>query len=419
MSDTDSPKIGGQGADERFLTPPLLIIFVTVTIDLIGFGIVIPLLTFYAEEFRATPFDVGILMASYSLMQFIFAPIWGNLSDRFGRRPVLFITILGSAAGYLILGLASGLWMLYLGRILAGIMGGNLSTAQAYVADVTTVENRARGMGLFGMAFGLGFILGPALAGVLSKFGIAFPFYFAAALSLINAVVLYFILPEPKHASSHHERKKGRLKAILRAIGDKKFATIMGEYFLLVTAFSIMTTSFAYFTLFKFEYDAERTGYLLGFVGVLGVVIQGGIFGMLANKFGEARLIMAGSAILVASLFATPFVGAGSGGLTALLVVLGMITVGNSIANPSITSLASKVVGETEQGQALGILQSGASLARVIGPFVCGLLLDNAVGQVDDSTIRRTYWTAAAVMLAALLIAVHYWVSREDKRGRN
>src|SRR6187399_1340519 len=175
MAEQHPPENNNGPKGEKFLTAPLIIIFVTIFIDLLGFGIVIPLLTFYAEEFNATPFDIGILVASYSLMQFVFSPIWGNVSDRIGRRPILFITILGSSAGYLILGTASALWMIYAGRILAGIMGGNLATAQAYIADVTSRENRARGMGLFGMAFGLGFIFGPALAGVLSKFGMHVP----------------------------------------------------------------------------------------------------------------------------------------------------------------------------------------------------------------------------------------------------
>src|SRR3954464_2819704 len=195
---------------QKFLTRPLLIIFLTIFIDLVGFGIVIPLLPFYAEELHATPFDIGILVSSYSLMQFIFSPVWGNLSDRYGRRPILFWTIVGSSAGYWILGFANILWMLYAGRILAGIMGGNLSTAQASIADVTSRENRAKGMGLFGMAFGLGFILGPALAGVLSRFGHHVPFFFAAVMSLCNAILLYFILPESRRLGEGTELVKRR-----------------------------------------------------------------------------------------------------------------------------------------------------------------------------------------------------------------
>ncbi|MEP7038779.1 MAG: MFS transporter, partial [Acidobacteriota bacterium] len=184
--------------DEKFFTKPLLIIYLTVFIDLVGFGIVIPALPFYVESdaFRATPFEIGILFASYSLMQFIFSPILGGWSDKIGRRPVLFFSIIGSAIGYLLIGFAFALWMVFAGRIVAGITGGNISTAQAYIADVTTIKNRAKGMGFFGAMFGLGFIFGPAIGGILSRYGISAPFFFAAALSFLNATLLYFILPE-------------------------------------------------------------------------------------------------------------------------------------------------------------------------------------------------------------------------------
>src|SRR6478735_2214926 len=213
---------------EKFLTRPLMIIFFTIFIDLVGFGIVIPLLPFYAEEMHATPFDIGILVSSYSLMQFIFSPIWGNLSDRYGRRPILFWTIVGSSCGYWILGFANILWMLYAGRILAGIMGGNLSTAQAYIADVTSRKNRAKGMGLFGMAFGFGFIIGPALAGVLSRFGHHVPFLVAASMSLCNAILLYFILPESRKPGdrSVSTRRRNRFADLAEALSNKRFGLI-------------------------------------------------------------------------------------------------------------------------------------------------------------------------------------------------
>ncbi len=395
--------------EEKFLTGPLLVIFLTIFIDLVGFGIVIPLLTFYAEEFNATPLDVGLLVGSYSLMQFIFSPFWGHLSDRFGRKPILFLTILGSSIGYLILGLAGSLFMVYFGRILAGIMGGNLATAQAYIADVTTRENRARGMGLFGMAFGLGFILGPALAGILSKFGMHVPFLFAAGLSFLNTFLLLFILPESrKPGTQDTSGGRGRMSMLLDSLREKRFATITVDYFLIVMAFSMMTTAFAYFTLVKFGYDAEKTGYLLGFVGLTAAVMQGGVFGILAKKLGEATLVVIGCIILVGSLLVVPFVSSESGGLIALLIGIGAFAVGNSIASPALTSLASKTASEDAQGHALGILQSAASLARVIGPLLCGVLLNNAAQQVDDHTLLRTFWTAAGIMFIALLTAIFF-----------
>src|SRR3954470_8136890 len=397
-------------ADDKFLTRPLVIIFLTIFIDLVGFGIVIPLLPFYAEELHATPFDIGILVSSYSLMQFMFSPVWGNLSDRYGRRPILFWTIIGSSAGYWILGFANILWMLYAGRVLAGIMGGNLSTAQAYIADVTSRENRAKGMGLFGMAFGLGFILGPALAGVLSRFGHHVPFFFAAVMSLCNAILLYFILPESRKPgeSTEMSKRRSRLADLSEALRDKRFSLITIEYFLVIAAFAMMTTAFAYYMMVKFGYNAEKTGYLLAYVGFLSALIQGGIFGKLANRFGEAALVAFGSFVLVLSLFAVPFVGIDSGGLITLLIGIAGFSLGNSLASPALTSLASKSASEEEQGKSFGIMQAAASLGRVIGPLLCGVLLNNAVNEVDDYTIFRTFWTASGIMFVAFLIAAYY-----------
>jgi MFS transporter, DHA1 family, tetracycline resistance protein len=403
--------------DEKFLTKPLIIIFLTILIDLIGFGIVIPLLTFYAEEYSATPLDIGLLVSSYSLMQFIFSPILGGLSDKYGRRPILFLSIIGSGIGYLMIGLAGSLWMIYAGRIFGGITAGNLSTAQAYIADVTTRENRAKGMGLFGMAFGLGFILGPALAGVLSKFGIHVPFYFAAGLSFANAVLLYFVLPESRKigATTEVSKRKNRVAELAEVFKDARFTTITLQYFLLVTAFSMMTTSFAYYTSFKFGYNAEQTGYLLAFVGLLAVVMQGGLLGTLAKKFGEAKLVVFGCFMLVISFAIVPFVSKDEGGLGALLAGVACFALGNSMASPSLTSLASKNANDFEQGKVLGIMQSAASLARVIGPLLCGVLLNNALQQVDNSTLLRNFWTAAVIMILTLFVAIYYVISQRGK----
>ena len=412
MSQTTPPGPEGVKVDqERFFTTPLIIIFVTIFIDLIGFGMVIPILPFYASsnQFKATPFEIGLLFSVYSWMQFVFSPILGRLSDRYGRKPILFISLLGSAVGYFVIGFANTLLLVFIGRIIGGITGGNISTAQAYIADVTTKENRAKGMGLFGAAFGLGFILGPALAGILSKYGVHVPFYFAAALSLANAVALYFILPESIRPGARiaHEERKGNLAEIADFLREPKFRTITAIYVLLITAFSIMTYAFVLFTNFTFGYDAEQNGYLFAYVGFLAIIMQGGVFGMAAKAFGEARLVVFGCVMLVISLFAMPFSSPEFGGLAGLLLVAALLSVGNAFASPALTSLASKYAGDHEQGKVMGVMQSGASLARAVGPTIGGVLLNNAVNKVDRFTVFRTYWAASALMFIAFLGAIY------------
>jgi DHA1 family tetracycline resistance protein-like MFS transporter len=273
---------------------PLIVIFTTVFIDLVGFGIVIPVLPFYAEGtvFNATPRTVGFLFASYSIMQLIFSPILGRLSDKYGRRPVLLISIIGTGIGFLIIGFARTLWMLFFGRILDGITGGNISTAQAYIADVTTKENRAKGMGLIGAAFGLGFIFGPAIGGILSRWGIHVPFFFAGGLCFANALLLFFTLPETvtKDHPARQSAAGGRgLAELLQSLKEPKLAFVLTIYFLFIVAFSIMTTSFSLFTMFRFGYDAQHTGYLFAYVGLIAVVIQGGLIGKLVKRLVNFR----------------------------------------------------------------------------------------------------------------------------------
>ena len=270
---------------------PLFVIFITVFIDLVGFGIVIPVLPFYAEgtSFGASPREVGLLFASYSIMQLVFAPVLGRLSDKYGRRPILLISLLGTSVGFLILGFATTLWMLFLGRIIDGISGGNISTAQAYIADVTTKEDRAKGMGLIGAAFGLGFVFGPAIGGILSRWGINVPFLFAGGLAFANAILLYFTLPEtitpdhPARASAASGRGWGQL---VTALKNSRLAMVLTIYFLSIVAFSIMTATFSLFLMFRFGYDAFHNGWIFAFVGMISAFIQGGLIGRLVKKFG-------------------------------------------------------------------------------------------------------------------------------------
>jgi DHA1 family tetracycline resistance protein-like MFS transporter len=401
---------------------PLIIIFTTVFIDLVGFGIVIPVLPFYAEGtiFNATPRTVGLLFASYSIMQLIFAPILGGLSDKHGRRPVLFLSIIGTGIGFLILGFADSLWMLFAGRILDGITGGNISTAQAYIADITTSENRAKGMGLIGAAFGLGFIFGPAIGGILSRWGINVPFLFAAGLCFVNAVLLYFRLPEtitPDHPARNQAAGGRGVKQLINSLKQPQLAFVLTIYFLFIVAFSIMTTTFSFYTMFRFGYDAQHTGYLFAYVGIIAVIIQGGLIGRLVKRFGELPLVIVGALCFAISLFAVPFVGPAAGGLAALLLGGGVFSMGNSLATPALNSLASKSVGPAEQGVVLGVMQSVASLARAVGPLLQAVLISSAVAHLgadgalhymSDHSLFVTFWTGAAIMFVAFFLAFYF-----------
>jgi len=410
---------------------PLLVIFITVFIDLVGFGIVIPVLPYYAEgtSFGATPSQVGLLFASYSVMQLVFAPVLGRLSDKHGRRPVLLVSLLGTALGFLILGFANTLWMLFAGRILDGISGGNISTAQAYIADVTTKENRAKGMGLIGAAFGLGFVFGPAIGGILSRWGINVPFLFAGGLALANAVLLYFALPEtvtPDHPARVSAASGRSWQQLFAAFRSPALASVLTIYFLGIVAFSMMTASFSLFMMFRLGYDAFHNGWIFAFVGVISATIQGGLIGRLVKTFGEPRLVITGAILFTISLVIVPFVKPSTGLLTILLVGL-TTSIGQALSAPTLSSLASKSASAAEQGSVLGVMQSVASLARAVGPSLAAILIYSAVAHIgydgvpqkmSDASIWRTFWTAAAIQFAGFLLAVYFWRAYATKYAR-
>ena len=384
---------------------PLLIVFVTVFIDLLGFGIIIPLLPFYAQSFGAGAVVIGYLAMSFSLMQFVFAPIWGRWSDRIGRRPIILMGLFGSFVSYLVFGLATSLPLLFAARIFAGIAGANIPTAQAVVADITTPETRAKGMGLIGAAFGLGFIFGPAIGGFFSQWGYGTASFFASGLSLVNLVAAWFLLPETLKPEFRNVVRMGRLDAFRKAITRPHLPLLLLVSFLVVTAFAGYETTFALLTQRVFGFDSRTIGYQFAFVGIILVIVQGMLVGRVVKFVGEHHIVPVSLAILAMGLLLIPE----SRTVAVLMVSQAVLAIGMGFNNPSLTSLISRLSAAEDQGGILGLAQSLGSLARVIGPLWGGYAFQY-LGQ------NVPYRIGAAVIAAASLISVvSLWRNKTDR----
>jgi DHA1 family tetracycline resistance protein-like MFS transporter len=348
----------------------LLLIFLVIFFDLLSFGIVIPILPYYSKNFGASAFALGWLMASYSIAQFLFAPVWGALSDRFGRRPILLFTILGSAGAMLLTGLADNLYFLFAARILAGFFAANISTATAYITDITPPEQRAKGMGIVGAGYGLGFIFGPAIGGVLSVHSYALPILCAAGLALFNFFFALLFLAEPEKKKGFE--KKFQWQGMSAALAQEKTAFPIGLFFLSTLAFTQLEVVFGLFVLEKFSFGPRDAGWLLAGMGIVSAFLQGGLIGRLAKKFGESYLLITGFFFFSFSLIGASF--APSVGMFAISL-LG-IAVGSGLVNPSLSSLASKGAPEDKRGLIMGMYQSAGSFARIVGPPAAGYIFD-------------------------------------------
>jgi len=375
---------------------PLIIVFVTVFIDLLGFGIIIPLMPFYATHFGASAFQVGMLATSFSLMQFLFAPLWGRWSDVIGRRPIILIGLLGSAVSYLAFGLAHSLTLLFVSRCLAGIAGANIPTAQAYIADSTTPENRAKGMGMVGAAFGLGFIFGPALGGFLSQWGYQAPALFAAGLSLLNFLAALVLLPEslpPERRTT--ARRRSRVDVFRHAIARPRLPTVLAVFFLIVSAFASFESMFALYSQARFGFDSVTIGFLFAGVGVILAIVQGLLVGRVVRRLGEHRLVPAAIALLAIGL-ALVWV---AGSVPALAFASAVIAVGMGFQSPSMLSVISQLSDPADQGAMLGVSQSLGSLGRIVGPLWGGFVFDR-FGHAAP------FASAALVMSVACVLSV-------------
>lgn len=376
----------------------LTILFLTVFLDLVGFGIVIPLLPLYAEEFGASAIAVTWLMAIYSLMQFALAPWWGQLSDRHGRRPVLLIGLFGSALSYLLFGLAGTLAGLFIGRMLAGVMGANIGVAQAYVADVTRPEERARGMGMIGAAFGLGFIFGPAIGGALSYFGPAVPFFAAGALAFGNGILAIAWLPESLSVDRRVVEQPGlgaRWELFLSLIRRVDMAVLYLAFFLITFAFAGLEATLSLWADRRWEFTAAEVAYLFTYLGIIVTIVQGGLVGPLVARLGERSVAIFGAACFALGLALLPF----APSLSLLALALALLGLGQGAAMPAVAALISHHAPSTSQGRLLGISQSLSALGRVIGP-VWGGILFSRLG------IEAPYLSGALIAAATALVLV-------------
>ena len=352
--------------------PALILI---VFIDLLGFGIIIPMLPFYAEHFGASPGIVTLLMATYSLMQFVAAPFIGSMSDRYGRRRVILISLVGTCVAYVFMAYASSLVMLFAARALAGLFAGNIAAAQAYIADITTPENRARGMGFFGAAFGLGFIFGPMIGGILSGSASgsinfhAAPL-FAASLSSIAAFLVVVLLKESRKVGSVNSGSRGWFAPIYLAVRRADMKRLIYLFLLVMFVFAGLEATIALWAERQFLWGPREVGYLFAYVGVIAAVVQGGIIGPATRRWGEMRVIILGLCGLVAGFALMPV----ASGMSLLLVATALLAGGFGLCNPALNSLISRRSSSDSQGAVLGVAQSGASLARILGPAFAGVV---------------------------------------------
>ncbi|MFN7926743.1 MAG: MFS transporter [Blastocatellia bacterium] len=379
-----------------------MLIFITILIDLIGFGMVVPLLPFYAYDLaphysrETVNLLIGIIVGSYSLAQFFFTPLLGRLSDRVGRRPVLMFSVFCSGLAFLGLGLANSLWLLLAMRLFDGATGGNVSTAQAYIADVTTPENRAKGMGLIGAGFGLGFIFGPGLGGALSSYSIHAPFFVAAALAFTNSVLIYFFLPESLQQKRHTSLNLGEhFRDISRVLQNPEIRFPVLILFVATLAFGVFQPLFPLFAKLRYQYDPSHVSYLFVYSGLVGAIIQGGLLGRLVKSTSEKTLLLTGQGMLIVAYLALPWTPV----LAPLLAVLGLMSVGTGLTSSLLPTLVSQRTPTLEQGSALGITQAAGSLARSVGPFLGGLMIAYAGAQTP-------FFVCAGLTLLALLLSL-------------
>lgn len=389
--------------------PPIVILVSAVLVDMIGFGIVIPLLPFYAEEFGASPFVVTLLIASYSATQLLATPIWGRMSDRRGRRTLFIAGLAASAVSHLLYGLSHSLGLLFLSRMTAGAAGGTISIAHAITADTTSAENRARGLGWIGAAAGLGVMLGPPIGGYFSSiWGLGAPGFIAAGLTAVNALAAYFFLPESRPravAEGFALGEAATLRGWVGALTRHPLALMMGVYFLAISSFSAHFSVLALYLERVFSFDGEMVGYVMALSGGCTVVVRGGLLGWLVGRLGEANTARFGIIFLGLGVLVVPLMG--SAWWLALAAPLWALGAGTLF--PALATMVSRATDEHSQGSVLGGSQVVGGLGRVVGPLWAGALFQS-VG------ITSPYWLAVAAILGAAALATRLPPASELRR---
>jgi DHA1 family tetracycline resistance protein-like MFS transporter len=377
------------------MSRPLVIIYLTVLVNLVGFGIIIPLLPFYAQTFGASPLTIGLLFASFSVSQLVAAPVLGHWSDAWGRRPVLILSLLGTVVSFVMLAVAHSLAMLFAARIVDGLSGGNITTARAYIGDIATDENRARYFGFLGAAFGLGFVIGPGLSGLFAHLSYTAPIWAAAAITAFATLLAWLWLPETVHRV---HAVVGSPWRALRELGTRANLRVLFAVDLLYWAsFAVYQSTFALFGARRFGFDAAHTGYILAIFGLLGVVVQGGMVGPIVRRLGEKRTLITGLVITAASWAAAAL----AHSVPTFLATLVPAALGLGFCTPSLVSLVSGAAGRHEQGRVQGAAGALESLGRAIGP-IWG---NGALQAFGEGT---AYGSAALVLLATAALATKY-----------
>ena len=390
----------------------LTFIFLTVMIDVIGFGIIIPVLPSLIEELTGKGLSEasawgGMLMVSFAVMQFLFSPVMGELSDRFGRRPILLLSLIGLSLDYLLHAFATTIVWLFIGRIIAGICGASFTTANAYIADISSEEDRAKNFGLIGAAFGLGFIIGPAVGGLLGEIDIRMPFYVAAVLSFLNFLFGYFVVPE---SLSEDNRRSPSIIKMIPGMSLKHLSTYKGLGMLIIALFlanvagQVLPAIWSFFTMEVYSWDELDVGLSLAFVGILVAIVQGGLLGRIVKAFGEHKVILGG--FILWSIGMTLFAFAVEGWMIYLIMIPYAL---GGVAGPTLQGLLSKQVSDRQQGNLQGALASMMSVTTIIGPAIATTLFYRFTQQIY---FPEAPYIASALLLGISTIAVGFGLKK-------